>query len=71
MEFFTNLKKYTEKESLKKLSNLGLAVSSYLLRCAIWYHLYNFKNVKNTHGGVLVKFQAFSATQHVLFRLNL
>ena len=18
--------------------------------CAIWYHLYNFKNVKNTHG---------------------
>ena len=19
--------------------------------CAIWYHLYNFKNVKNTHGG--------------------
>ena len=22
--------------------------------CAIWYHLYNFKNVKNTHGGVLL-----------------
>ena len=21
--------------------------------CAIWYHLYNSKNVKNTHGGVL------------------
>ena len=21
--------------------------------CAIWCHLYNFKNVKNTHGGVL------------------
>ena len=19
--------------------------------CAIWYHLYNLKNVKNTHGG--------------------
>ena len=30
------------------------------MRCAIWYHLYNFKNVKNTHGGVLilVKLQA-------------
>ena len=30
------------------------------MRCAIWYNLYNFKNVKNTHGGVLllVKFQA-------------
>ena len=22
--------------------------------CAIWYHLYNFKNTKNTHGGVLL-----------------
>ena len=30
--------------------------------CAIWYHLYNLKNVKNTHGGVLllVKLQAKS-----------
>ena len=23
------------------------------MRCAIWYHLYNLTNVKNTHGGVL------------------
>ena len=22
--------------------------------CAIWYHLFNLKNVKNTHGGVLI-----------------
>ena len=30
------------------------------MRCAIWYHLYNLKNVKSTHGGVLilVKLQA-------------
>ena len=30
------------------------------MRCAIWYYLYNLKNVKNTHGGVLtlVKLQA-------------
>ena len=30
------------------------------MRCAIWYHIYNFKNVKNTHRGVLilVKLQA-------------
>ena len=30
--------------------------------CAIWYHLYNLKNVKNIHGGalLLVKLQAFS-----------
>ena len=29
--------------------------------CAIWYHLHNLKNVKNTHGGVLllVQLQAF------------
>ena len=28
--------------------------------CAIWYHLYNLKNLKNTSGGVtlLVKLQA-------------
>ena len=28
--------------------------------CTIWYHLYNFKNVKNTHGSVLplVKLEA-------------
>ena len=24
------------------------------MRCAIWYHLYSIKNLKNTHGGVLV-----------------
>ena len=22
--------------------------------CAIWYHLYNLKNLKNTHGGMLL-----------------
>ena len=26
----------------------------YVVRCTIWYHLYNLKNVKNTHGGVLI-----------------
>ena len=32
----------------------------YVLLCTIWYYLHNFKNVKNTHEGVLllVKFQA-------------
>ena len=30
------------------------------MRCVIWYQLYNLKNVKNTHGGVLllIKLQA-------------
>ena len=33
-----------------------------VMRCAIWYHLFNLKNVKSTHGGVLiiVKLQASS-----------
>ena len=32
----------------------------YVVRCATWYYLYNLKNVKNTHEGVLilVKLQA-------------
>ena len=29
-------------------------LSWYVMRCAIWYHLYNLKNVKNTYGGVLI-----------------
>ena len=34
----------------------------YVVCCAIWYHLYNLKNAKKTHGGVLilVKLQAVS-----------
>ena len=34
--------------------------TEYVMCCTIWYHLYNLKNVKNTHGGVLilVKLQA-------------
>ena len=34
--------------------------NSNVMLCAIWYHLYNLKNVKSTYGGVLllVKLQA-------------
>ena len=34
----------------------------FVMRCTIWYRLYNLKNVKKTHGGVLllVKLQAKS-----------
>ena len=33
---------------------------TFVMRCGIWYDLYNLKNVKSTHGGVLilVKLQA-------------
>ena len=27
---------------------------SYVVRCAMWYHLHNLKNVKKTHGEVLI-----------------
>ena len=30
--------------------------------CAIWYHLYNLKNVKNTHGGVLLLVKLLKVT---------
>ena len=30
--------------------NLSICV----VRCAIWYHLHNLKNVKNIHGQVLI-----------------
>ena len=27
--------------------------TTYVILCAIWYHLYNLKNMKNTHKGVI------------------
>ena len=49
--------------------NMHMVVSLkyiFVMRCAIWYHLYNFKNVKNTHGGVslLVKVAGFTTTSN-------
>ena len=40
-----------------------------MMRCTIWYILYNLKNVKNTYGGMLllVKLQAKSNTPQWLF----
>ena len=39
---------------------MEIKISLYMRLCAIWYHLYNLKNLKNTNGGVLllVKLQA-------------
>ena len=31
-----------------------MSLTKYVVRCAIWYHLYNLKNVKITHRGVLI-----------------
>ena len=48
---------FIEAMSIIKKSNC-----IYVMRCAIWYHLYNFKNVKSIHGEVLilVKLQALA-----------
>ena len=44
---------------LKEISRNNLKSATFVTR-VIWYRMYNFKNVKNSHGGVLllVKFQA-------------
>ena len=52
---FTGILKDTSKEKLyqERLQLQGLPVLVHI-RCAIWYYLYNLKNVKNTHGAVLL-----------------
>ena len=51
INFFT---KITYFLSLDILRNFQVRARIHLMRCAIWYHLHNLKNVKNTHGGVLL-----------------
>ena len=33
---------------------MASVVFVYVMLCAIWHHLYNLKNVENTHSGVLL-----------------
>ena len=37
-----------------KLDLVSVYIFIYEMFCAIWHHLYNLKNVKNTDGGVLL-----------------
>ena len=42
-------------QCLAQLKSVGLRHIAYIvMRCAIWYNLYNLKNAKDTHGGVLI-----------------
>ena len=34
-------------------------ICTHVVRCAIWHHLYNLKNAKNTHGGALILVNMF------------
>ena len=42
----------------------------YQMFCAIWYHLYNLKNVKNTHGGMSLLVQLHAYITHGNIRSN-
>ena len=55
-------KKFKFHPNLHITSDLICVFSSFVMRCAILYHLSNLKNVKNTHGEVLllVKLQSKS-----------
>ena len=55
-------KKFKFHSNLHITSDLICVFSSFVMRCAILYHLSNLKNVKNTHGEVLllVKLQSKS-----------
>ena len=35
----------------------GAIYVTYVMHCAIWYHLHNSKNVKSNHEGVLLLFK--------------
>ena len=47
------------KNGVKRLRGMRLVVKLYVMFYAIWYHLYNLKNVKNSHGGVLLSLQLY------------
>ena len=51
------------KESISRDIN-----GKYVVRCAIWYHMYNLNNVKNTHGGVLILIK-LQAAQRITYML--
>ena len=48
---------------MPELLHISLCFILNVVRYAIYYHLYNLKNMKNTHGGllILVKLQADSS----------
>ena len=46
---------YKFSAKILSLNHLNYSYHSlYVMFCAIWYHLHNLKNVKNTHGGVIL-----------------
>ena len=50
---FIALKKMLIAERYE-LSRIHIRILINVMHCAIWYHMYNLKNVKNTNRGVLI-----------------
>ena len=55
-------------------SRMKQLCAKYVVLCSIWYHLYNSKNKKSTHGGVLLfvkLLQLFSLQPSTLLKIKL
>ena len=48
------IKKKKNRLPLGWMNHKYQSLNTQLMLCAIWYHLHDLKNVKNTHGGVLL-----------------
>ena len=61
---------YITMLSVFKINNTDTTTISFVMLFAIWYHLYNVKNMKSTHRGVLllIKLQAsvYSFTKSII-----
>ena len=52
--FVLHILYFTKSEQYVSLVNILKFTYIYITLCAIWYHFYNVKNFKNSHGGVLL-----------------
>ena len=49
LHFYPSDQVSARKKHLYLIDRLSAPVPDYVMRCTIWYHLYNIKNMKNTH----------------------
>ena len=56
MAFIAQSDRYTQRRIYETVKHLWrkFFANNYVIRRTIWYHLYSFKNVKNTYAGVLL-----------------
>ena len=51
---YDNMQEMSFTESVSCHLIISTPQHAVVMFCAIWYHIYNLKNVKNTHGGMLL-----------------